>query len=248
VSGEFGAALVVIFLAGITNGLTGFGFALIAVPPLLLIYDPKTVVAVRLLLSLSGGWVPLVNSWRSIETRTLVGAIPWAYAGLFLGIRLLEHLPAAGIKLLASVVVIGFALLLLRGRVGGQSSRARSKRAAAIAGLASGTLSTSTGLSGPPIIMLFTLRGYGVQAFRATILSYVLLLDAVGLPALIASGAVHESQLRIAALLTPAAYGGRFAGMALVRRVSPMTFRRATLVLLIATGSIGAIDAVIALT
>jgi uncharacterized membrane protein YfcA len=242
VSGELGLAFAVVFLAGISTGLTGFGFALVTVPPLLLIYDPTTVVAVRFLLSLSGGWIPLLDSWRSTRIRVLLGLMPWACSGMYLGVRLLEELPIAWIKLLASVVAIAFALLLMHRR-GGVSPGWESPLATALAGLTSGTLGTSTGLSGPPVVVLLTSRGYGVQAFRATILAYLLVTDAIGLPALMAGGAVGEAQLRVAGLLMPAAFAGRFVGMAIVRRVTPETFRRLTLILLLATGAVGAINA-----
>jgi uncharacterized membrane protein YfcA len=38
-------AALVAFSAGIFSGVTGFGLAVIVVPLLLLVYDPKTVVA-----------------------------------------------------------------------------------------------------------------------------------------------------------------------------------------------------------
>src|SRR5690606_39459560 len=44
--------------------------------------------------------------------------------------------------------------------------------AAPLAGLASGTLSTSTGMSGPPVVLLFTTRQYDMQQFRGSITAY----------------------------------------------------------------------------
>jgi uncharacterized membrane protein YfcA len=46
-------AALVAFSAGIFSGVTGFGLAVIVVPLLLLVYDPKTVVALTGVLSLT---------------------------------------------------------------------------------------------------------------------------------------------------------------------------------------------------
>lgn len=247
ISGEFVTALLIILAAGAISGLAGFGFGLTSVPLLLLIYDPAAVVTVTKVLTLTTSWVLLIDHWRSIQARTIFGLLPWAIAGMAGGIAMLTLLDAAVIKLMASVVIIGFAALLLRGvpRPGG--TRANQPWTTAVTGLSSGLLSTSTGLSGPPVVLLLTLRGTGMHAFRTSVAAYFLILDLVGLPALLSQGVISLSDITTALAFVPAALIGRLAGMRLVRYVSPLTFRRVTLGLLLLTGAIGAIGATLAL-
>ncbi|MDQ3045151.1 MAG: sulfite exporter TauE/SafE family protein [Chloroflexota bacterium] len=247
-SGEFVTALLIILAAGAISGLAGFGFGLTSVPLLLLIYDPAAVVTVTKVLTLTTSWVLLIDQWRTIQARTLLGLLPWAIAGMVGGIAMLSLLDAAVIKLLASVVIIGFAALLLRRvpRPGG--TRAHQPWATAVTGLSSGLLSTSTGLSGPPVVLLFTLRGAGMHAFRTSIAAYFMTVDVIGVPALLSQGIISLADITTAVAFVPAALIGRLAGMRLVRYVSPIAFRRVTLGLLLLTGAIGAIGATLALT
>src|SRR5688572_18212759 len=142
-------AVAIVFAAGAISGLAGFGFALVAVPPLLLVFEPPTVVVLTKVLALATSWIVLLDSWRAIRWRTVAALLPWAMVSQFVGIAALSEFDAAGVKLLASAVVVGFAVLLLIGRAGGHPSIADRLWATPLAGTTSGVLSTSTGLSGP---------------------------------------------------------------------------------------------------
>jgi uncharacterized membrane protein YfcA len=237
---EFIVAWLIVLGAGCVSGLAGFGFGLISVPPLLLMFGPATVIAVQKVLMLGTSWITLVDARKELRIRVVLSLLPWATIGLVAGVTMLKYFPSALIKLMASVVVIGFSLVLLRGITPGGKTGWWS---APLAGLASGTLSTSTGLSGPPVVMLFTLRSYSVHTFRATVVAYFILLDLIGLPTLISQGLVDRGDVILAASLAPPAIAGRFAGIWLARRVSRATFYRVTLILLLGTGVVGAITA-----
>jgi uncharacterized membrane protein YfcA len=72
---------------------------------------------------------------------------------------------------------------------------------------------------------------------------YFVCLDVVGFPTLVASGVITRADLILAALLAPVAVLGRWIGAWLVPYVTPLTFRRVVLVLLLATGGIGIANA-----
>ncbi len=237
---EIVAAILIVAAAGAISGLAGFGFGLVSVPPLLLIFDPVTVVVLVKVLALATSWLILLDAWRAIRWRTLGLVLPPALLGQFGGIVLLRDLDAAAVKLIASAVVVGFALLLLCGI---SLPGAERPIADVVAGGVSGVLSTSTGLSGPPIVLLFTVRAYPMTAFRATTVAYFIVLDLVGLPTLFAEGMVDQGTLGTVLVLSPAAFAGRYAGARLVRYVSPPIFRRVTLGLLLLTGVVGIVAA-----
>lgn len=240
------AALSVVVAAGIVTGLAGFGFGVVSVPPLLLIYDPPTVVALGMILGWSGGWVPLLGVWREVRVRKLAMLLPWAMVGLLVGTAALRTVPSAYLKLAASAVVLAFAVVLLR-RSAVHTSGPGWRWARPVAGLTSGALLTSTGLGGPPVVLLFTLRNLPVHAFRASILAYLLTLDLIGLPTLVAQGAVSREHLLTGAMLAPVAIVGRLVGMRLAGQVTTVAFRRITLALLVVTGAVGVVNASVGL-
>jgi len=240
VDATFAWALLIVFLAAATSGLAGFGFSIISVPTLLIFYPPATVIALNKILTLGTTWVVLIGIWRCIWWWRLARLVPSAFLGLAGGIWVLRALDAQAIKLIVGVTVILFALLLLSGLI---RHLPEQPWMAPVAGLVSGISSTATGMSGPPLVLFFTVIGLPVPVFRATSVTYFLLIDLVGFPALLAQGLISRSDIVLSLLLAPAAVAGRWAGSWLVPHVTPVRFRRVVLVLLLGTGAVAIANA-----
>lgn len=243
-SPELMVAMTIVGIGGIISGLAGFGFGLVTVPILLMVYPPATVTVVASSLSLSNGWLILLSTWRTVQVRTLGALIPGATLGLILGTVLIRTLDSAVIKLIAGLVVILFALSILRGW---RIDAIHHPLAAPVAGVFSGTLGTSAGMSGPPVVLLFTTRAYDMQSFRGTITTYFTYVNALGITLLITQGIAGREQLEIALHLLPMAIVGGFVGRRLVNYISQAQFRVITLMMLLVTGSIGTTAALRAL-
>jgi uncharacterized membrane protein YfcA len=237
------ASLVLLF-SGVAAGTTGFGFALIAVPPLLLLYPPQTVVLIIFGASLLPGLLVVASARRETDLRLVGLLLPGALLGLLFGAQVLQVADPVLLKLIAGLFVAIYALLMWRGY---RPSRLGGPWAASLAGVASGALGASTGLTGPPVVILFTARQLPRDAFRGTISAYFIVTDLIGLAILFAGDTVgaHEGQLTL--LLTLPAALGVLAGNAVARRLSPATFQALTLLLLLATGVAGMTTAIIAL-
>jgi uncharacterized membrane protein YfcA len=240
----FSIAATIILGAAVISGITGFGFGLVSVPPLLMLYPPAGVLAISKILTLSTSWIVIVHGWRQMKPKMILALFPFAIIGMFLGVRVLKHVSADAIKLLASGVVVGFTLILLRGIPRGKWN---SPVLGPISGFISGVMSTSTGLSGPPIVLYFTLRDVEVQPFRITIATYFIMLDLIGFPTLIRNDLVTQHDLSIALLMIPIALVGRMIGVRLAPKLSRQHFFRLTLGLLMVTGTIGVVSSVLSL-
>lgn len=243
-SGLLVAAFVVITLAAAVSGLTGFGFAVVAVPPLLLVFEPVTVVVLLSFVSLFINAVIVQDSWREVEFRPVLSLLPWATAGVVLGTEVLRAASPDYIRLAAGLVVILSAGLLLR-RV--ELPGAEGRWGTALAGASSGVLSTSTGIAGPPVVLLFAARGYPRDRFRGSNAAYFLVLGVAIIFTLLARGMVEVSHLWMAAVLVPAAFFGKMLGTAFVKRLSNESFRKITLGIVLLTGALGVTTAVWAL-
>ena len=237
-------ALLAALLAGAVSGLTGFGLALIGVPLFLLVYDPTTVVVVTAVLSVAINLAVVWDSWREAEGRLVLALLPPAFLGLLVGVEVLAVVDPRYIRLGVGVVVVFSALLLLREI---KLPRADTWLGTVVAGSASGALSTSTGLAGPPIVLLFASRGFPKHAFRGSSALYFLVLSVVGIAALLYRGLVTEGHVPLALALVPAAFVGKLLGTALLARFSEKAFRAVTLGVVIVTGSLGAATAAWAL-
>ncbi|HEX5167000.1 MAG TPA: sulfite exporter TauE/SafE family protein, partial [Thermomicrobiales bacterium] len=153
-------AMLIVAVSGVIFGMTGFGFAMISVPPLLLLYGPETVVALTIGASMLTSVIVVLGNRQELDRRLVLTMLPGAFVGLLLGAWILEIVDPTVLKIGAGAFVTAYSVLLLRGY---QPTGMGSTRAATIAGTFSGALGTSTGLSGPPVVILFTARQLAVN-------------------------------------------------------------------------------------
>jgi uncharacterized membrane protein YfcA len=111
------------------------------------------------------------------------------------------------------------------------------------AGLISGTLLTATGMSGPPVILLFAARKYPAPVFRGSLTVIFYLLGFISLTVLVVEGLVGRPELHIALALLPASVIGTWLGHRALHRFTPAEFNRIVLLLLMTTGVVGLIVA-----
>ena len=241
------ALLVALFsalLAGTVSGLTGFGLALISVPLLLFVYEPRTVIVITAVLSVVINLAVVWDSWQDADRRVVITLLPPAFVGVIAGTEILRTVNPDYIRLGVGIVVVFSALLLLRDvRLPGAETR----WGAIVAGSASGTLSTSTGLAGPPIVLLFASRGFPKRAFRGSSALYFLVMSVLGVFVLFFRGIFREDYLPLALGLIPVAFLGKAIGTAMLKRISDRAFRMVTLGVVILTGTLGVATAAWAL-
>jgi uncharacterized membrane protein YfcA len=241
------ALLVALFsalLAGIVTGMTGFGLALISTPLLLFVYEPRTVIVLTAVFSIFINAAVVLDSWRDAYGRLAFALLLPAIAGIVVGAEILKTVDPVYIRLAVGTIVVFSALLLLRDvRLPG----AGSGWGTVVAGSASGALSTSTGLAGPPIVLLLAARDLPKHAFRGTSALYFLVMSLAGIVILSLRGLVEGGDLPLAAVLIPAAMVGKAIGTAALRKISEDAFRKISLGIVTFTGSLGVVTAAWAL-
>ena len=237
-------ALFAALLAGIVTGLTGFGLALISTPILLFVYEPRTVVVLTVILSIFISAAVVWDSWHEARRRLVLALLVPALFGIVVGAVILGVIDPIYIRLGVGAIVIFSALLLVRDvRLPGANTR----WGTLVAGSASGALSTSTGLAGPPIVLLLAARGLPKHEFRGTSVLYFLPMGVAGLVVLAFRGLVEAPEVPLGLALVPAAIVGKAVGTALLKHVSEKAFRAITLGLVILTGTLGVATAAWAL-
>jgi uncharacterized membrane protein YfcA len=225
------------FSAGVLSGFTGFGLAAVVVPLLLVVHEPETVVALVAVLSLSVAAAVVRDSWREADRRVALALLVPALPGLALGAEVLRVVDPAYIRLAMGALVTLAAISLLREDV--RLPGAQTLWASTLTGLVSGILASSTGLSGPPAVLLFASRGFAKHAFRASISMYFLGLDLALLVVLGLWGFLQPSLAPLALLLVGATLAGKALGTALFRRASQRTFRAVVLGTVVLMGVLG---------
>jgi len=237
-------ALFAALVAGAVTGLTGFGLALISTPILLFVYEPRTVVVLTAIFSIFINAAVVWDSWHEARRRLSLALFVPALVGIVVGVEVLGVIDPVYLRLGVGAIVVFSALLLVRDVT---LPGADTRWGTLVAGSTSGALSTSTGLAGPPIVLLLASRGLPKHEFRGTTALYFLPMSIAGLVALALRGLVEAPEVPLGLLLVPAALAGKAAGTALLKHVSEKAFRSVTLGLVILTGTLGVSTAIWAL-
>lgn len=230
-------AFVVVTAAGVLTGVTGFGFSVLSVPLLLLLYPPHDVVVIALIL------VPLTSVVLlamphlrgNAQVRIVAALSLFSLVGLPFGLLLFERFDPIWVTGLMGLTLLGYAVYALFG----PEEWSLHHNWLPPSGLLGGLLATSTGLSGPAVAMYVHGRRLSAAEQLTTMAAYVGAISVVGVALLAARGAVSAPALVTVAQLVPFAIAGTAAGAVISRRYAAKgdhVIEKVTLVLLALMG------------
>lgn len=229
----FVVPVVIVFLAGILTGVTGFGFSVLSVPLLLLVFQPHEVVVIALcLVPVTSVVLLLAPGLRGqVRQRTFGALTAFSVLGLPVGILLFEHFDPMWVTGLMGLVLLAYAAYGLLGT----GAVTLPRHWVAPSGILGGILATSTGLSGPAVAMYVHGRRVSTREQTATMAAYVGAISLLGLALLALRGAVSAEDLQQAARLAAGAVAGTLLGRWWASRRHDTLER----VILVALGSMG---------
>lgn len=233
-------AACIAFLAAAAQALTGFGFALVLVPLLSLVFDPTLTVLVSLSLGLACKLPLFLQTRQHVRLRLIAPLTVAAFAGNALGTRLLLFADPNLMRFIIGLVVVVLCVPLLL------NYRWQIKReglATAVVGVVSGLLTGSTSMGGPPVVLFGVNQAWAKEGFRANLIAYFILTNLFTLALLGASGAFTEQVLLTDLVMLPGVALGLLAGNALFKRAPVELFHRVVVLFVIATGLFGAYSA-----
>jgi uncharacterized membrane protein YfcA len=236
VSVTLAAVIVVAALASFAQGVTGFGFALIAVPFLVLVVDVREAVVMSTLLGLVNVALMALRLWRAAPWGTVAWLLLGSVAGMPLGLAVLVFMPEDGLRLTVGIVTVAMAAAL----ASGMRIPSTGPLAELAIGVVSGVLRTSTSMSGPPVVIYLQGRGQPPDAFRAAMTMFFLAGGLFSVGAFAGAHVITRRALALSGAALPAVYLANLAGHRLARRFDAPTFRRLVLALLVATALSGA--------
>jgi uncharacterized membrane protein YfcA len=173
-------------VASSVQSTTGLGFALVLTPVLFGLLSPTTAVVLVTVLGLELNLLvllaerrPLHVAWREVGPL-LAAAVPGAVCGLLL----LRDLSKPVLQIGVGVLVVTAAGVRLRSQ---RASVARTggTRARIAVGFTTGAMTTSAGITGPPVALWFARRGMSPREVRDSLSALFLALGVVALIVLI---------------------------------------------------------------
>ncbi|SIT88557.1 TSUP family transporter [Microbacterium sp. RU33B] len=215
-------ACVAAFVAAVIQRITGLGFVLVLLGPVVLLFGPVEGITIGLLLALvaSSSAVPLV--WREVEwKRTWWLVWPGLVASPFAAV-LVRVLPDAALLLLIAAMAY---FALVAGWIPALSTSLQGRAGAVVAGSAAGFMHVASGLSGPALAAYAVGDRWEQRRFAASVQVIFVAFSLVS----VALRGLPASPAGDVWLLVAATVGGILVGTLLARLVPARVARLAML-------------------
>ena len=220
---RFLAALVVAALSGLVRGFSGFGSALIYIPLVSAIYEPRIAAATLLLVDLvtalpfSVREFPRCN-WREVAPVTIVAALLAPVGSLAL-IFADPIVLRWGISVLVLVLL---AVLASGWRYHGRPTLPVMAAVGAVSGLGSGAVQ----IAGPPVIIFWLGGRADAVTVRANLMVFFILLSVASGATYLAQGLVTHDVVVLSLCLGVPYLAAMWAGVRFFHRASETAYRR----------------------
>ena len=227
------------FAAALLQAVSGFGFAVLAVPLYLLLVAPAEAVQLAIILSTALSFAVVPGLRRIIAPALLLRLSAGSLAGLPIGLFSFRHADRLLVRFVVGATILAFwcddgRVPASRGPTLGtlwQDRHSRSRRRA-VAGVATALV----GMAGPPVLIYLLLAGTAAQTVRATLLAFFALSYGATLASHAATVGIPGSTWVAAGILAPFALLGGLVGRPIGDRLGSDGFALLTIALLTAAG------------
>ena len=233
--------LLAVGVAAIVQNIVGFGFALLAVPLMVLAVNPHDAVIISTFLGLGSSSFQAINGRSDAQWNLITRLSVSAVVGIPFGLLVFNHVDERVLKGGLAIGIFVAVLFLARK----SHFRHPSTGLEIGAGLLSGALSSSLSTNGPPLVFALQSRGLPIAQFRATISAIFTISGFITLASFIAMGDVNSDSLIGVVMSLPILGLGILLGQKLKPRLNEENARRFVLMLLLAAGCSALIGAIV---
>ncbi len=238
-----GATLLVVFCAATLRGLTGFGFALAAVPLLGFVMEPVRAVPLAMAVAAFGGLAGLHGATRACDWPSLRWLALAAAIGTPLGALVLKSISADLARLAIAAFTLSAVVGIVR-RAGAATAAAQGRARDLVFGFLAGLFNGLAAMPGPPIVAYYMSAPLGHAQIRASLLVFFQFTGFFGVAGAIALGLLDRPTGVLVALSVPAFWLGNGLGARLFALGSEASYRALALGCLILTALASAVPAV----
>lgn len=233
---------LVVLGAGIVRGATGFGFSLIAIVLLTLVYPPTQIAPTILLweIAASIGHLPFV--YRDVDWKSLRWLSLGIVFGTPLGVWFLVNMPVDLMRIVINAVVLILTAMLFYGL---RPKKTPTSLATTAVGTLSGIINGASANGGPPVILFFLSSPAGAAVGRASLIAFFLFTDVLASLLYWKSGLVHPEILVFTGCFLVPLGLGVWMGNHWFARIDKTRFNRIVLILLMVIAGMALIQALL---
>jgi hypothetical protein len=225
---EWLISAVVVLMAALLKGMTGFGFALLAVPLLSLIFPIQSLIPAMTIFNLLTSVYILASIKLKVKAKYFLPMLLASFVGIPIGVYILTYFPEKTLELAAGISIFSISMVFL---LGGKHPIPESRRRKPIvfAGFLSGLLTSSMSIGGPPIALAMNRKGYSKESFRKIFALVSVINAALSFILYIIHGVTLGFSLKFALYLFPAIIIGSKIGDMLSKKVDQVFFKKVVL-------------------
>lgn len=214
---------LIIVAAGFLQGLTGFGFVLIALPLLGLFVPLKTVIPLLNMLALCISVYLSLKMRQSIRFRNITMLFLATLPGIPLGVYTLQQVSAQWLSLALGVLMISFTGYLFLAK---PKPRPLGMPWTLSAGFFSGILAGSIGAGGPPVIIYSSMQPWSKDESKGTLAFCFSITSLLVLANHAISGLITKDVLEYFTIFSPALAIGIALGVFAYKHISDQGYRK----------------------
>ena len=231
---EYSLIVLISFLAGVAQGLSGFGSILLALPLLTIFLDIKTVIPLVTLHGFFTAVIVLIGLRKDLDWQKvlplLVGSIP----GIPLGVFFLKNMNTDTIQLAMGLILLAYALFSLSFRPVIWEMKTAG---GSLVGFLAGCLGGALGAAGPPVIVYTSLQPWSKDKIKATLQGFFVASGVVVVLLQALSGLTTIPVLWYFLISLPALVLGTYFGSFFYGRIGDQAYKRIMFVLLALMGA-----------
>jgi uncharacterized protein len=220
--------LLIILATSVVQAVAGFGFALLAVPLMVVVIDLQSAVIIS---SFVGILSNMLQSWqlrRNINRNMTRRFVLATAVGSPVGLLLFVYANQSALKIVLGLSILFGVFVLSRGL----ELQHVSSWLDWIMGILSGVLLMATSTNGPPLVFVLQARRFDPATFRATLNMVFLVSGTFGLVMFGLAGEILRSDVNVAAFAIPAMVIGVSTGVVIRKYVQQELFKKIVLFLL----------------
>jgi len=227
------ALTTIVVVAGFLQGLTGFGFVLIALPLLGLFIGIKTIIPLVILLALCISMTLSVQLRSSINLKSIYGLMAATIPGIPLGVYTLKHIPAEMLAIIVGIIMVAFTSYQLLAK---PTAKQLGIPSTILAGFVSGVLAGSIGAGGPPVIVYSSLQPWTKDQAKATLAFYFAICGAMVSITHAYTGLITQEVLKLFLISIPALIVGILLGSIAYKKLSDHGYKKLAFIIVFILG------------
>ena len=231
---EYIVIVLITFLAGFAQGISGFGYILLALPLLTIFLDIKTVIPLVALHAFFTTFILLIELRKHLDWQKVLPLFVGSIPGIPIGVFFLKNMNTDVIQLTMGLTLVSYALFSLFSR---PMIYEMKTAGVSFVGFLAGCLGGALGATGPPVIVYTSLQPWTKDKIKATMQGFYVASGLVVVLLHALNGLTTAPVLWYFLISMPALVLGTYIGSFFCGRIGEETYKKIMFILLALLGA-----------